>query len=508
MLPFLAKLKSSSLGYRFARGAFWSLGGTLISRVLTLLSSIIVARLLGKTGFGELGIIQSTLGMLGVFAGFGLNLATTKFIAEFRVKDPIKVGRIMALTGLFSAATGLLTMLVLITTAPWLAEHTLRAPQLAGLLRIGSLLLLLGAMNGTQIGALSGFEAFKRIAQVNFLAGILSFPAMVIGVYYYGLKGATIGLVFNSFLTWFLNHLALRLEARRLHIHWTFSGCLTEWRLVVNFSIPLVFGSLFTMFATWACNALLVNQQNGYAEMGIYNAVMRIKQIPETLLSSLLAPILPILSEHFSKKDSASYNRTLSLAYAISFAVNIPFSLIIAASPDLTLIPFGKEFRGHSTLVQWLMVHSVQIGLFSPLSSVLASMNRMWFGGFFNFTWGSLFFLLSYWLVPKYLAVGLAASLGMTHLLTSLPCVAYIYRYEHVFIRNTSLNLQIAIVLPLFALCVIISQYFNPLYSSIIGGLVTILCSVLFLKFTQKNLVGFVSFLLKRKVATREDICP
>jgi hypothetical protein len=64
------RLEASPLGYRLARGAFWSLAGTFISRGLSLIASIIVARMLGKVGFGELGIIQSTMGMFGVFAGF------------------------------------------------------------------------------------------------------------------------------------------------------------------------------------------------------------------------------------------------------------------------------------------------------------------------------------------------------------------------------------------------------------------------------------------------------
>jgi len=57
---------------------FWSMAGAVISRGLMLVASIFVARMLGKTGFGELGMIQSTVGMFGVFAGFGLGLNCNK----------------------------------------------------------------------------------------------------------------------------------------------------------------------------------------------------------------------------------------------------------------------------------------------------------------------------------------------------------------------------------------------------------------------------------------------
>ena len=48
---------------------------------------------------------------------------------------------------------------------------------MAGLLRWGSLLLLLGGVDGAQTGALAGFEAFKTIARVNLIAGLAAFQS-------------------------------------------------------------------------------------------------------------------------------------------------------------------------------------------------------------------------------------------------------------------------------------------------------------------------------------------
>ena len=115
----IGRLRSSPLGMRLAWGAFWSLAGAVISRGLALLSSILVARLLGKTGFGELGMIQSTVGMFGAFAGFGLGLTATKHVAEFRQKDPVKAGRILALANIIALASGGIMTVALLVMAPW-----------------------------------------------------------------------------------------------------------------------------------------------------------------------------------------------------------------------------------------------------------------------------------------------------------------------------------------------------------------------------------------------------
>ena len=79
----LARIEASKIGYRLAMGAFWSMAGAVISRGLMLAAWVLVARMLGKTGYGELGMIQSTVGMFGVFAGFGFGLTATKHVAEF-----------------------------------------------------------------------------------------------------------------------------------------------------------------------------------------------------------------------------------------------------------------------------------------------------------------------------------------------------------------------------------------------------------------------------------------
>ena len=82
------RIEESPLGYRLARGAFWSLVGTVLSRALSVVSSILVARMLGKVGMGELGMIQSTVGIFSAFAGLGMGVTATKFVAENRTRDP------------------------------------------------------------------------------------------------------------------------------------------------------------------------------------------------------------------------------------------------------------------------------------------------------------------------------------------------------------------------------------------------------------------------------------
>jgi len=74
--------------------------------------------------------------MFGAFAGLSLGLTATKHVAEFRRIDPLRAGRVMALSGIVAFGSAALVATVCFVLAPWLSAHVLAAPGLANLLRI------------------------------------------------------------------------------------------------------------------------------------------------------------------------------------------------------------------------------------------------------------------------------------------------------------------------------------------------------------------------------------
>jgi len=421
------RLEASPLGYRLARGAFWSLAGSIIARGLALLSGIAVARILGKQGFGELNMIQSTLGLFGIVAGFGLGMTATRYVAEFRQKDSKRAARIIALSSATSWFTSGLMALMLVILAPWIATRALAAPQLAGSLRLGALLLLFGGVNSAQNGALSGFEAFKAISRISLLTGLLAFPVVVAGAWMAGVTGALCGLVSNYGFNCWLNWLALREEAAKANVALSYRSCLREWGLFWRFNVPGVLNALALSFGPWVCSAMLVQQADGYSDMGVFNAVKRFRDGPELLVGMLMAPMLPVLSEAFGRKDWASYGKTLAVGYATCTLLIIPAALLQLAAPWLTLLPFGKGYQGNETVVCWIMAGSVLYGLIWPMGAVVVSMGQMWlvFGVILSYI--CLYVVLGVFLIPDHGAIGCAAAWTISFAVGNGPCVVFLY---------------------------------------------------------------------------------
>ncbi len=374
-----------------------------------LAASVLVARMLGKTGYGELGMIQSTVGMFGVFAGFGLGLTATKHVAEFRQNDPERAGRIIGLSGLVAVVTGGLMALGLSIFAPWLAAHTINAAHLAGALRIGAVMLFLSALNGAQTGALAGFEAFKTIAYVNLFVGLFSFPILVGGVYLGGLTGVVWALTINLGVNWLLNHLALRKEARHYDIPLTFRNCSRELSVLWAFSMPAVLSGALVVPVNWACRALLVRQPGGYGEMGIFNVAEQWYSVMLFLPGLLGSVVLPVLSERLGQKDTQRARRTLVLAVKTNLLLVLPLVLFASIASPCIMGLYGEGFRsGWPTLVV-VLVTAGMTAIQTPVGQIIAASGRMWIGCAMNMGW-AIAFVLGTLLLVDYGSLGLATA--------------------------------------------------------------------------------------------------
>lgn len=419
------RVEASTIGSRLARGVFWSMAGSVISRGLMLCATILVARILGKTVYGELGMIQSTIGMFGVFAGFGMGLTATKHIAEFRESDPEKAGRIMSLSGLFAILTGGIMALGVLVFAPWLAEQTINAPHLTGILRISALILFINALNGAQTGALSGFEAFKTIAHVNLFVGLISFPLLLSGAYFGGLSGAVWALAINLCFNWLLNHLALRNVSRRHSVPFKLMECKQEISILWKFSLPAVLASSMVGPVNWACNAMLVNRPHGYEEMGVYSAANQWYIVLMFLPRMLGSVVLPVLSEQLGKSNTKQSLETLYLSMKINLFIFIPLVLIASVASPYIMSLYGESFsNGWPTLIVVLMTAGL-VAVSAPVGQIITASGRIWIGFIMNVGWAMIFILFTY-LLLHFGSFGLATSRAIAYLFHTVWVILFV----------------------------------------------------------------------------------
>jgi O-antigen/teichoic acid export membrane protein len=435
-LPFLDRIQHSAEGRRLARGMFWSTAGAVGLRSLSLLASIIMARVLGKSVFGELGIVQSTTNLFMTFAELGIGLTATKYVAEFRRNDPVRAGRIIAMTTIVAVVSGTVVGAIMVATSSWSAR-VVAAPHLQSIIAISAVALFLIVVNESQNGVLNGFEAFKRRSTVQALSGVASFPITVLGVYYFGLIGAVYGLIASQVVVLVLNYQAIRQETSSAGVSVRWREARKELGILTSFSLPTLFAGAVYVPSMWIANTILVTTPGGFAEMGLFNAADRWRTLILFLPSLLGSVTLPMLSSLRGEAASQKYQNLLwnniKLSVLASFAVAAPIALL---APWI-MASFGPGFRDGTWVLVTLCATAVVFSPYWIVGQSLVSRGHVWTMFLFNMGW-AVTLLASAWLLRGHGARGLALAYLMADMARLTAALIYANRMRSLEWSNES----------------------------------------------------------------------
>lgn len=411
---FLHGFSKSDIGGRFISGAFWSLSSSIVSQGLMLLASIVAARILGKLQFGELGMIRSTINMFSVFAGFGLGLTATKYIAEFRIKDINKTGKIIGLTIIFATLIGGLISCSIVLLAPFLANRTINSPNLITEIRLGAIILFFTSLNGAYTGILAGFEAIKSIAKINFFAGIVSFPIQILLTLLWGLKGSIIGFGINFLFLSIFNFITVCKTSTQFGVTILFKKSFDELPIIYKFSLPALLSGLMVSPVMWACNTILVSKPNGYSELAIFDAANQWRASILFIPLALSQIILPLLSD---AENHYRFNKIIRLNIYFNVIISLIISLTISIFSFFIMSSYGPTFRDGQSVLIILAFSAIFISVNNVIGHAIASRGKMWVGFFFNLIWGVTLLVCTYTYINLgYGAKGLAYSFLISYL--------------------------------------------------------------------------------------------
>jgi len=354
---------------RVFSGVFWTSIGNVVSSLATLASSLILARIVGAVHFGKFSVIQSILALFLILSGPSLGFLATKHIAEHWRLNPRRAAAILKLSNLSALILSAVIAVVLLLLSPYLAGHIMRTPELRPELYLSAAILLFTGVNGAQLGALSGFEAFKEVAVVNIFKGVFTFLLVAVGSYYGGIRGAIIGLAAVSIMVCaFSNHYVANLQYRYNLPQISRAELLAEMGLLFSFSLPNWLFSIVTSLANLWTYIMVSRIPQGYAQMGIFNAANQFFLMLNFLPMIIWQVSLPVLSGVSGKKDFYKLRKSYRKLIVINLSVIILLICMLAPVSGMLMKTLGKEFAGQTqTLIATLV-----------LTPVYASANVAW----------------------------------------------------------------------------------------------------------------------------------
>jgi O-antigen/teichoic acid export membrane protein len=367
-----------SLKYRLLVALRWNVLGTIILQGSTFFSTVVVSNLLGRAVFGEYGIIQNTVMTFAGLAQLGISGTMTRFISEFRGKDPARTARILGLGWSFTIWSGVLGAVILLTCIRCLAEHALRAPHLASLLHLSVIGLIFTILSGFQVGALMGLESFAALSTAYIGSGLLSLPMFVALPWGWGLAGAVAALSFNALLRWlFLRyHLFRELQAHQLAI--VSEGAWSEYRILLSYALPGALSSFSTLPALYFVNAFLARQPGGFSHLGMFNAVVTLRQALMFVPQVLNGVALPFLNNLRGNGERAAFWKTFHYLIAGTGVVMLLVGGLCYALGPLLMRFFGRDFQDGQPVLFWMIGAAIVEALAVGIAQIIQSLGRMW----------------------------------------------------------------------------------------------------------------------------------
>ncbi|MBF4475252.1 oligosaccharide flippase family protein [Methanobacterium formicicum] len=431
-----------SLKAKLIYGIFWNFISALASQGFPLIASIIAARLLGTAGYGQLGMITSTVILFSTFAGLGLGVTSTKYIAQYHLTDPNRTGRIMGLTNLFGIISGLLMCIILFIMAPWLASNTLASPDLAPVLRIASLLLIFNTIVGIQSGSIAGFGAFKDLAKIAILQGIISASLTLTGVYFFGLTGAIVAMVTNSIINLILYKLSINNLVKKFKIKIDYLKSWKEKEVIWKLSIPSMLASVMVGPIMWIANIIIINNPDGYSQLGIFNAANQWKTMLVFLPSIIGGVLLPMVSANVNNENKGLEAVNVLVSWIIVIIIALP----LISFPEIIALFYGQSYSSTVFLqsISAMMLVSCILAYKEGIARKLIAKNLMWWGFLSNLVWGILF-LVSILIFQNLGALGLAVSYIISYSVNTLIFVPF-YISRKVVPKNLLISTEVLLI--------------------------------------------------------------
>ncbi len=369
-------------GRRIASSALWSLLGEILSKGLMFLSWIVVARILGKEGFGEFGIIRTTITMFAIFGGMGLGLTANKYVSENRNNNKLYSGQIIGFTQIFAISSGLLIGIIVFLGSNYLSMNMLKAPQLNIELKIAAIMLFFSAINGAQIGTLQGLEAYRRLALVNFWQGITALPFFIVGTYFWGLFGSIVAYASIIIVYTVILQLAIKSELKKQDIFVSYHGFADIFPVLWKFIIPAALTGIAVSPFKWLCEALLA-KHCGFKELGIFQASIVVTSSIIAVTSTLNAPLISISA---NTENYASSNKKQLLTIYGSWYVFLLLAIPFLLFPKILIWFFGDKFNDpdlfNTNLL--LLLYCGMLMYYQGIMRVMTLNNFLWFAIFTN----------------------------------------------------------------------------------------------------------------------------
>ncbi|EHD0099007.1 lipopolysaccharide biosynthesis protein [Vibrio vulnificus] len=344
----------TDLASKTKKGLQWSALERFLTQGIQLAITLYLARLLGPTAFGLVGMLAVFIAIANVFVDSGFTSAL------IRKTDRTESDLVTAFY--YNIAMAGLCYFALYISAPFVADFYQQA-ELQPLLRILGLSVLINAFTLIPRVKLNVAMDFKTQAKISVLSVLISGPtAIILAINGYGVWALVMQTLLNASCATFLFN---------LFVPWLPRGRITKhaFNYLFGYGSKLLLSGLLDVTYN-NLYQIIIGKKFSPAVVGQFTQANQLASVPVSTLTGIIQRVtFPLFSQLQGDPDKMAnaYRQTLKLSALVIFPLIVALGVI--AKPLLTSL-LGEQWQGAAALLSVLClgymlypIHSINLNL-------------------------------------------------------------------------------------------------------------------------------------------------
>ena len=398
----------------YARNTQWLTILKFVTMVFSLVTTMIVARILGPETFGTLNYVLSVVGLFAVIANLGVSTVTYRELVANKENRKEILGSAIALT----LITGGISIFLILASFFFLHEPA----HIKVLILVMSLSFLTQPLTLLSIDFLKDSEAkYTTIAQL--ITSFISSTLKILVIFLYSSILYFIIILVTENIIAGIIYLYQMKKIKGRSIYFTVSK--KQILVILSSSLPLTLTFAFSEIY-YRIDQIMLKHYIDTTAVGLYSAAARLTEvwylIPNILITALF-PALVNSSLHSEKEYQKRFNVLALTLLLVSLCISIFTSLF---SKTLISIIYGNDFIEAA--------HILSVYIFSLLGSFISLLllqdlflkNKKWLVILLPASTSVLNIVLNIFLIPSYGTIGAALATVISY--SMVPVLFYLLK--------------------------------------------------------------------------------
>ena len=462
-------------------------GASVINILIGLIRNKAAAMLLGPTGIGLIGILQSLIATASTASSLGLNSSATRQIAEAATQTDNKamasVRRALFLATLGLATTGAFIFWLLRDILAKQVLNDVSLTSTVGWLAVG---VALTVASGSQAALLNGLRRIGDIARISVLSALLSTAIGVGALLIWGKAGILGYILAAPIASFLLHHHYVSTLPVLAQPSTALPQLIEQMRTMTRLGLSIMFAGLVVIVGQLIVRSM-VQRELGPEALGYFQAAWTISMTYiGFVLQAMGTDYYPRLTAVIH--DKIITNRMVNEQTEVALLLSGPILLaMLGSAPWIIDLLYSNQFSEAETVLRWHVIGDILKIVSWPLGFILLASGD---GKAFLLTelLGITVFATLTWIGLPLLGINATGIAFLGMYIAYLSVMFQLTRRRTGFRWNTNISQQ------LITLLVFASLVFTASYWSKFAGLALSICgSTIFGIYSVKRLTNMVS---------------